>query len=430
MIWSPEIECARREDIRKIQWERLQNTARHVYENVPFYRERLDACGLRPGDWKSPDDLSKVPFTTKEDLRQYYPYGLFAVPRGQVVRIHASSGTTGKPTVVGYTRRDLDMWSECVARLILMAGGRAGDIAQICFGYGLFTGALGLHYGLEKVGAAVVPISSGNTEKQLMVMQDFETNILVCTPSYALYMSEAARDLGVTPDKLKLRIGMFGGEGHTPEMSAEIEKRWGIIGTENYGLSEVLGPGVSGECTYKTGMHINEDCFLLEIIDPETGEILPDGSEGELVITTLHKEAFPLLRYRTRDITSLHYEKCECGRTSARMAKVKGRSDDMLIIKGVNVYPSQVESVVVGMEHISPHYQLVVKKDGFTDVLEVHVELTDDRLLEHYGELQKVERTVKTKLQRILGLDCAVKLRQPGTMERTAGKAKRVLDMR
>ncbi|MDR1665340.1 MAG: phenylacetate--CoA ligase [Clostridiales bacterium] len=430
MIWNPEIETASRNRVRAVQWERLLNTANHVYKNVPFYRERLNACHLPPERWSSPGDLQKIPFTTKEDLRSYYPYGLFAVPRKEVVRIHASSGTTGKPTVVGYTRADLDMWSECVARLVCMAGGRSGDIAQISFGYGLFTGALGLHYGLEKVGAAVIPISSGNTEKQLMVMQDFETTILVCTPSYALYLSETAEKLGIDLEKLSLRIGMFGGEGHTLEMSKEIERRLGILVTENYGLSEVLGPGVSGECPYKTGMHINEDYFLLEIIDPVTGEVLPDGAEGELVITTLKKEAFPIIRYRTRDITSLHYERCECGRTSARMAKVKGRSDDMLIIKGVNVYPSQVESVIVGMEHISPYYQLVVKKDGYTDVLEVHVELVDDKLLESFSELEKLEKTVKAQLYRVLGLDCHVRLREPGTMERTAGKAKRVLDLR
>lgn len=430
MIWNPEIERASREQIQQVQWQRLRDTVGHVYHNVSFYRDRLDACGLAPQQWKSPSDLQKLPFTTKEDLRQFYPYGLFAVPRKDIVRIHASSGTTGKPTVVGYTRNDLEMWSECVARIVCMAGGEPGDIAQISFGYGLFTGALGLHNGLEKVGAAVIPISSGNTEKQLMVMQDFGTTILVCTPSYALYMSEAARDLGITPDHIKLRIGMFGGEGQTLEMSQEIEKRWGIIATENYGLSEVVGPGVSGECVHKTGMHINEDCFILEIINPETGEPLPEGQEGELVITTIQKEAFPLLRYRTRDITSLHYETCPCGRTSARMAKVKGRSDDMLIIKGVNVYPSQVESVVVGMEHISPYYQLVVKKEGYTDTLEVHVELVDDRLLERYSELVKLERDVKARLYRVLGLECKVKLREPGTMERTAGKSKRVIDQR
>jgi phenylacetate-CoA ligase len=430
MIWNTEIETAARDKIKAIQLERLKTTVAHCYANVGFFRERLDAAGMQPDKWKHIEDLQKIPLTTKEDLRAYYPFKMFAVPQKEIVRIHASSGTTGKPTAVGYTRGDLELWSECVARIVCMAGGHDGDIAQISFGYGLFTGALGLHNGLEKVGASIIPISAGNTEKQLMIMQDFGTTILVCTPSYALYMSDTAREMGIKPEDLSLRIGMFGGEGHTLEMSYEIEKRWGIVATENYGLSEVLGPGVSGECTYKTGMHFNEDYFLAEIIDPETGEVLPDGSEGELVITTLNKEAFPLLRYRTRDITSLHYEKCECGRTSMRMAKVKGRSDDMLIIKGVNVYPSQVEGVVVGMEHISPFYQLVVKKDGFADALEVHVELTDGSLLTHFGELQRVEDTVRGRLKRVLGLECAVRLREPGSIERTMGKAKRVKDER
>jgi phenylacetate-CoA ligase len=430
MIWNTEIETATRDEIKKIQLERLKNTVAHCYANVGFFRDRLDVAGMKPDNWKRIEDLQKIPLTTKEDLRAYYPFKMFAVPQKEIVRIHASSGTTGKPTAVGYTRGDLELWSECVARIVCMAGGHDGDIAQISFGYGLFTGALGLHNGLEKVGASIIPISAGNTEKQLMIMQDFGTTILVCTPSYALYMSDTAREMGIKPEDLSLRIGMFGGEGHTLEMSHEIEKRWGIVATENYGLSEVLGPGVSGECTYKTGMHFNEDYFLAEIIDPETGEVLPDGSEGELVITTLNKEAFPLLRYRTRDITSLHYEKCECGRTSMRMAKVKGRSDDMLIIKGVNVYPSQVEGVVVGMEHISPFYQLVVKKDGFADALEVHVELTDGSLLTHFGELQRVEDTVRGRLKRVLGLECTVRLREPGSIERTMGKAKRVKDER
>lgn len=430
MIWNRDIECATRTTIKEIQLERLQKTVAHVYNNVPFYRNRLDAAKLTPDKVKSLTDLRRIPFTTKEDLRQQYPYHLFAVPKKKVVRIHASSGTTGKPTVVGYTRADLEMWSECVARLIYMAGGSNDDIAQISFGYGLFTGALGLQGGLEKVGAAVIPISSGNTEKQLMVMQDFGTTLLVCTPSYALYMSDLALEKGIKPGDLSLRIGMLGGEGHSMEMNREIEKRWGIQATENYGLSEILGPGVSGECLHKTGMHLNEDCFIAEIIDPETGEVLPDGQEGELVITTVNKEAFPLLRYRTKDITTLSDEPCPCGRTSARMAKIKGRSDDMLIIKGVNVYPSQVESVVVGFEHISPYYQLVLEKHGYIDALEVHVELVDDSLLERYSELEKLENMLKARLHSILGLDCKIKLREPGSIERTAGKAKRVIDRR
>ena len=430
MIWNKEMECADRETMRKIQLERLQKTVKHVYDNVPFYKERLDAIGMKPEDIRDLKDIEKIPFTTKEDLRHNYPYKLFAVPRSEIVRIHASSGTTGKPTVVGYTRGDLDMWSECMARIISMAGVDKNDTAQISFGYGLFTGALGLHNGLEKVGCSIIPISSGNTAKQLMVMEDFETSVIVCTPSYALYMAEAFEEYGVKKENMKLRVALLGGEGHTLEMNAAIEKNLGILALENYGLSEILGPGVSGECPHKVGMHIAEDCFYPEIINPETGEVLPWGSEGELVLTAINKEGFVLLRYRTKDITTLHDETCECGRTSIRMEKCKGRSDDMLIIKGVNVYPSQIESVIVGMEHISPYYQLVVKNTGRMDALEVHVELVDDSLLEKFSELEQLEKDIRAKIHSVLGLDCKVCLREPKTFERTAGKAKRVLDLR
>ncbi len=430
MIWNKEIECANRKIIDDIKLHKLKKTIKYVYENVPFYKERLDSVGLNPNNIHSIKDIEKIPFTTKEDLRQNYPYKLFAAPKKDIVRIHASSGTTGKPTVVGYTRNDLEMWSECVARLVCMAGGNEDDIAQISFGYGLFTGALGLHNGLEKVGAAVIPISAGNTEKQIMVMKDFGTTLLVSTPSYALHMSDVANEMGIKPSDTNLRIGMFGGEGHTLEMNAEIESRWGIKATENYGLSEIVGPGVSGECLEKNGLHFNEDCFLPEIINPETGEVLSPEEEGELVITTIDKEGFPLLRYRTKDITSLNYEPCKCGRTIVRMSKVKGRSDDMLVIKGVNVYPSQIESVIVGIEKISPYYQLVVGKKGYTDTLEVHVELIDESLLETFSELEKVENQIKAKIHSSLGLDCKIKLREPNSIERTSGKAKRIIDTR
>lgn len=430
MIWNKEVECAKRSDMEALQLSKLKNTVSLVYNNVPFYRDRLDEIGLRPEHIQDLTDIRRIPFTTKEDLRQNYPYGLFAAPQKAIVRIHASSGTTGKPTVVGYTREDLDMWSECMARLACMAGVTDEDVAQISFGYGLFTGALGLHYGLEKVGASVIPVSAGNTERQVMIMQDFGTTLLVGTPSYALYIAEVAERMGVKPGDLKLRVGMFGGEGHTAEMNAQIERRLGILATENYGLSEIVGPGVSGECRYKTGHHINEDCFLLEVINPDTGEVLPLGAEGELVITTIQKYGIPLLRYRTKDITQLTDEPCACGRSSMRMAKIKGRTDDMLIIKGVNVYPSQVESVIVGMERISPNYQLVLTKKGFTDDLEVHVELTDDSLLESFAELEKLENEVRAKIHGQLGLDCKVRLREPGAIERSMGKAKRIIDNR
>ncbi|MDR1000911.1 MAG: phenylacetate--CoA ligase [Clostridiales bacterium] len=430
MIWNKAIETATRSEIKQLQWERLLKTVKHIYDNVPFYRSRLDENDISPDNIRAWEDFKRVPFTTKEDLRQNYPYNLFAVPLKKIVRLHASSGTTGKPTPVGYTRADLEMWSECVARLICAAGATEDDVAQISFGYGLFTGALGLHQGLEKIGAAVIPISSGNTEKQLMIMRDFGATVLISTPSYALYMSDVAREMGIKREDIKLRLGLFGAEGHTDEMNAELENRWGILATENYGLSEVVGPGVSGECFMRTGLHINEDCFFCEIIDPVSGEVLPRGAEGEMVITTINKEGFPLLRYRTKDITSLIDEPCPCGRTSMRMTKIKGRSDDMLIIKGVNVYPSQIESVILGMEHISPYYQLIITRKGYVDNMEVQVEMIDDALLESYTDLERVENAVRAKLHTVLGLECKVRLREPGAIERTTGKAKRVIDNR
>ncbi len=430
MIWNIEMETMKRGAMQQLQGQRLCNTVRRVYENVPFYRERLDAAGIGPDSIKSLEDLQRIPFTTKEDLRQNYPYGLFAAPMKKIARIHASSGTTGKPTVVGYTKGDLENWSECVARIITMAGGCDDDIAQIAFGYGLFTGAFGLHYGMEKVGASVIPMSSGNTEKQIMIMQDFMPTILISTPSYALYMAEVAAEMGVKKSDLHLRIGLFGAEGHTNEMRRLIEDRLGILATENYGLSEVMGPGVSGECTYQNGMHINEDHFIFEIIDPDTGELKSEGEKGEVVITTITKEGIPLLRYRTKDISYLMTEQCRCGRTTTRMAKVQGRSDDMLIIKGVNVFPSQVESVLLGMEHIGPHYQLVVTRKGFTDMLEVRVELVDGTLLERYSELEVLGKTIGAKLHTVLGLDVKVSIVEPKSIERSVGKAKRVIDNR
>lgn len=430
MFWSKEKECMSREEIERIQLERLRKTVERVYHNVPFYKERLDSVGLHPDKITSLKDLQEIPFTTKEDIRQHYPYGLFAEPMKKIVRIHASSGTTGKPTVVGYTKNDLNTWSDLVARIIAMGGGSEEDVAQVAFGYGLFTGAFGLHYGLEKIGATVVPVSSGNTEKQIMLMRDFGTTLLVSTPSYALYMAEVAQEMGIAKDELHLRVGFFGAEGSTEEMRNELEERWGIVATENYGLSEIIGPGVSGECTYKQGMHIAEDHFIPEIINPDTGKTLDWGEKGELVITTITKEGFPLLRYRTKDITALTNERCDCGRTMARMEKVQGRTDDMLIIKGVNVFPSQIESVLIGMEHIGPHYQIIVRKQGYFDSLEVQVELVDGRMLERFSELEKLEGDIKHKLRTVLGLDAKVRLVEPKSIERSLGKAKRVIDLR
>lgn len=431
MIWNPKFECEGRADINALQLARLKETVERIWNNVPYYRKKLEAAKVSPDSIKTLDDLKKIPFTTKEDLRENYPFGLFAEPMKNIVRIHASSGTTGKPTVVGYTKNDLDTWSEAIARLACAAGATEDDIAQISFGYGLFTGGFGLHYGLEKVGLAIIPASTGNTEKQIMLMKDFGTTLLVSTPSYALYMSEVAEKMGIDIKKdLKLKIGMFGSEGSTEEMRSEIEKRWGITATENYGLSEIMGPGVAGECTEKCGMHVSDDLFIVEVIDPKTGEVLHDGEVGELVITNIKKEGIPLLRYRTKDITYLDKSPCKCGRTTPRIAKIQGRSDDMLKIKGVNVFPSQIESALLGTNGIAPYYQIIVKKVGYVDDMEVHVELNDDTLLEKFSELEKLERTVRHKIKTVLGLDIKVKLVEPQTIERTAGKSKRVIDLR
>lgn len=429
-FFQEEIECMPREEMRKLQLERLQKTVADVYARVPFYRSRLDEAGIKPEEIRSLEDLQKIPFTTKIDFRDNYPFGMFARPMKEIVRIHASSGTTGKPKVVGYTRKDMEVWSDLIARLVMMVGGSDEDVAQVAFGYGLFTGGFGLHQGLEKVGVTVVPMSSGNTEKQIMLMRDFGSTILIATPTYALHIADMLEEMNVPKEEIKLRIGMFGGEGHTEEMRKVLESRLGIISTENYGLSEVMGPGVAGECVYKNGQHIAEDCFMIEIIDPETGEPLPDGEMGEVVITTINKEGIPVLRYRTHDISYIISEPCECGRTSRKLAKMQGRTDDMLIIRGVNVFPSQVESVLLGIDHISPYYQLVVSKKGYTDQLEVRVELVDNSLLDSFSKLEELEKEIKHKLQVVLGLAAKVKLVEPKTIERTTGKAKHVIDNR
>ena len=429
MIFNPAIETMERSEMEKLQLKRLQETVAYVYERVPMYRQRLDEMGVKPEDIKTLADIRKLPFTVKDDLRDNYPYGLFAVPMSEIVRIHASSGTTGKPTVVGYTEDDIQMWSECVARLCAAGGATRDDIAQISFGYGLFTGARGLHQGLHKLGAAVIPISSGNTERQINLMSDFGSTVLVATPSYALYMAEIAEKMGMM-DKINLRVGLFGAEGSTEEMRAELEKRWGIVATENYGMSELIGPGVSGECTEKTGMHINEDYFYCEIVNPETGEPVPDGEWGELVVTPLAKQALPLLRYRTHDITRLLRDKCPCGRTTTRMQKIAGRSDDMLIIRGVNVFPSQIESVLIGMEEVAPHYEIIVTRKGYLDQIEVKVELHDATILDLYSELEALQKKIHDKLKVILQIDAKVTLVSPNSLKRFEGKAKRVTDLR
>ena len=386
-MFQKDIETMPRQKIEELQLGRLKWLVDYCMKNIPFYNKRLNEAGVTAEKIKSLKDIEYIPYTTKADIRDTYPFGLFGQPMKNIVRIHASSGTTGKPTVVGYTKNDLETWSDCMARLCEAAGATDEDIVQIAFGYGLFTGALGLHYGLEKLGATVVPTSSGNTEKQIMLMQDFQTTALVSTPSYAQYIGEKAREMGVI-DKISLKLGLFGSEGCTVEMRDQIEKTLGLFATDNYGMSELMGPGVAGDCRERCGMHINEDHFYAEIIDPKTAEVLPKGSQGELVITTLTKEGIPMLRYRTKDITRIDYEPCKCGRTFARMAKIKGRSDDMLKIRGVNVFPSQIESVLMAFDKIAPHYQLVITRKDFSDRLEVKVELADETLLENYAELE------------------------------------------
>ncbi len=430
MIWSKE-ETLSRQEIEAIQLERLQETVSRVYDKVPAYREKMDKKGIKPQDIKTLKDLAKLPFVTKQDMRDTYPFGLFAVPRNKLVRIHASSGTTGKPTVVGYTENDLKMWTECVSRIACMGGATENDVAQICFGYGMFTGALGLHYGLENIGATIVPSSTGNSEKQIMYMKDFETSLLVATPSYALRLAEVARQIGVDPIKdLNVKIGLVGSELLTDAMREEMHKAWGkdMLVTSNYGMSELMGPGVSGECEYMCGMHINEDYFIPEIIDPVTEEVLPAGEKGELVITCIKKEGLPLIRYRTKDITRLFYEKCKCGRTFCRMENLSGRSDDMLKIRGVNVFPSQIEEVILSFDELGPHYEIIVSREGYTDKLEIRVELTHST--DSFAVLEKLSNSVRNKLKVMLGLDAKVKLESPNTLQRFEGKAKRIKDLR
>lgn len=432
MIWAKE-ETLLRAEIESIQLERLQATVGRVYEKVPAYRQKMEEARVAPEDIKSLDDLRRLPFTTKQDMRDNYPFGLFAVPQKELLRIHASSGTTGKPTVVGYTKKDLDIWSECVARIACMGGASSKDVAQICFGYGMFTGALGLHYGLEKVGAAIVPSSTGNTKKQIMFMKDFESSLLVATPSYALRIAEVAEEMGIDVKKeLKIKIGLVGSELMTEAMRQEMYKAWGedMMLTQNYGMSELMGPGVSGECLKLCGMHVNEDHFIPEIIDPKTGEVLPPGEIGELVITCITKEALPLIRYRTKDLTRLMYEPCECGRTTVRMENLLGRTDDMLKIRGVNVFPSQIEEILLNIDECGPHYEIIVGRKNHSDTLEIKVEVSADKLMDSYKALESLERKVRDQIRTVLGLDVKVSLQSPNSLQRFEGKAKRVIDLR
>ncbi len=427
-IWNPQMEKIGRKSLREIQLEKLKNTVNYVYENVPFYKRAMDEIKIKPSDIKELEDIKRLPFTKKSDLRDNYPFGLFATPLSKVVRIHASSGTTGKPTVVGYTRRDLENWAEMVARIVSAAGVTMEDVAQIAFGYGLFTGGFGLHYGLEKVGVTIVPASSGNTKRQVELMRDFGVTTLVCTPSYALHIADVVKEMGVKD--LKLKYGLFGAEPWSESMRKETENNLGIIATDNYGLSELIGPGVSGECLEKSGMHVNEDFFFVEVINPETGEWVKEGEKGELVITPLEKEALPLLRYRTGDLSSITYEPCKCGRTTARIMKVMGRTDDMLIVRGVNVFPSQIEEILLEIEGVAPHYQIVVERKENIDNLEVWVEVSDTIFFDEMKKLVELENKIVDRLFTILGLNVKVKLVEPKSIERSQGKAKRVIDKR
>ncbi|MGQ9693123.1 MAG: phenylacetate--CoA ligase family protein [Thermodesulfobacteriota bacterium] len=431
MIWDEEFETLPREALEAVQLKRLQNIAERVYATVPFYQRKFDEVGIKPSHIKSLADLKYLPFTTKADLRDNYPFGLFAVPMEQVVRIHASSGTTGKQTVVGYTRRDINTWAELMARSLAAAGTQKNDIIHNAYGYGLFTGGLGVHYGAEKLGASVIPISGGNSKRQIIIMQDFGSTVLTCTPSYALFLAETAAEMGIDIKTLKLRIGIFGAEPWSEKMRWEIEKKLGLQAIDIYGLSEVMGPGVSIECIEaKRGLHIFEDHFLPEIIDPSTGEVLPYGERGELVFTTLTKEAFPLIRYRTRDISVLYPEPCKCGRTHVRMERVSGRSDDMLIIRGVNVFPSQIESVLMNIEGVEPHYLIIVDRQGHLDTLEVQVEVQEKFFSDEIKNLQAMERRIQDDIKDLLGVTASVKLVQPKSLQRSEGKAQRVIDRR
>lgn len=428
--WNENMECATKDEMKALQSFRLSQTVRKVYNNVPYYRERMEKAGVTPDDIHSVEDLKKLPFTMKQDLRDTYPYGLFAVPMEDVVRVHASSGTTGKQIVVGYTQHDLDVWSECCARALTAAGATNKDFMHVSYGYGLFTGGLGLHGGAEKVGMTVIPVSTGNTNRQINIIKDFGSTYICCTPSYALYLAETMEEMGITKDDIKLKAGLFGAEPWTEEMRHEIEEKLGLKALDIYGLTEIIGPGVAFECSEQSGMHINEDHFIAETIDPDTGEVLPEGTQGEIVFTCISKEAFPLLRYRTRDIGILKREKCSCGRTLINMMKPAGRSDDMLIIRGVNVFPSQVESVLLQLGNTAPYYQLIVDRVNNTDTLEIQVEISPEMFSDTVKSLEDQEKIIKSAVESTLGIAAKIRLVEPKTIQRTEGKAIRVIDKR
>jgi phenylacetate-CoA ligase len=431
MIWNKEIECMDSENLKNIQSERLKKTAEYVYKNSPFYKKKMDQKGAHPKDIKSIDDIAKLPITTKDDMRDCYPFKLFSAPLNEVSEIHVSSGTTGNFTVVGYSKEDIKLWAEVMARALACAGAEPGDMIQIAYGYGLFTGGLGFHYGAMEMGLTIIPVSSGQTKRQLKLMNDFKPKILACTPSYCLYMAEEAREIGMDPRESSWQIGSFGAEPWSESMRKEIESTWDMAATDVYGLSEITGPGVAHECIYKKGLHIFSDVFYPEVIDPKTLKPVKKGETGELVITTLNKKGMPLLRYGTRDIVSINYEKCACGRTSPRISKILGRTDDMIIVRGINVFPSQIEHVLLSIEGIKPHYQLVVdRRAGELDELEVIVEVEEKIFSDEMKSLRALEEKIRREIESTLGIFAKIKLAEPKTIERSEGKAKRVIDKR
>ncbi|OEH86955.1 phenylacetate--CoA ligase [Desulfuribacillus stibiiarsenatis] len=430
MHFNTEIETMERSNLEALQLQKLQKMLTRIYDNVPFYRQKFDDLNIKPADIQSLEDLQKLPFTTKQDLRDHYPFGLFAATKKDIVRLHASSGTTGNPTVVGYTKGDIEVWKELMARALTSYGATPESVVQNSYGYGLFTGGIGVHYGAEHLGATVVPISGGNTKRQIKLMHDFQATVLCCTPSYALFLAEVLAESDIPREDLHLKIGVFGAEPWSEKMRKEIEDRMQIDAYDIYGLSEIMGPGVAAECHEKNGLHIFEDHFIAEIINPDTGEVLPYGEEGELVITTISKEGIPMLRYRTRDITRLTIDPCSCGRSHVKMTRVTGRSDDMLIIRGVNVFPSQVESVLLSIGDTEPHYLLIVERKGNLDELEILVEVSESMFSDKIKRLEELERTIRKELDSILGISAKIRLVEPKTIERSEGKAKRIIDKR
>jgi phenylacetate-CoA ligase len=430
IYWDEKNERMPREEMRALQGERLRDAIGRVYRNVGYYRKKMEDAGITPADIRTVDDLSKLPFTLKTDLRENYPFGTFAVPMEEVVRVHASSGTTGKQTVVGYTGNDIELWTECVARCLYNAGVTKNDRIHVAYGYGLFTGGLGLHYGAERIGATTIPVSGGNTRRQIELLVDFQPTVLACTPSYALHLADEMAAMGVTKDQLNLRVGIFGAEPWSEEMRVQIEEKLGLKAYDIYGLSETMGPGVSMNCEHNCGLHVQEDHFIPEIIDPQTGDVLPEGSIGELVFTCITKEALPLIRYRTRDLTRLYHDVCGCGRTLVRMEKVMGRSDDMLIIRGVNVFPSQIESVLLAYDDVEPHYMIYIDRIDNLDVMEVHIEMTNRLFSDSVKDIEKIEQLLRSEIQSAIGVSARIRLVEPRSVPRSEGKAKRVVDRR